>query len=157
MFKKKKVKEYISRNAKQQFFKRWRAGIFRVLATQSTMRCVHFNHFKITNNQIRVRRMWEEATVFRRNSYRHMVNMKTPHRKAPFDLNPGPSCVQATLLTTEPARHSKICSTRWASIHVLTRKNQLRPKIRPQRTCYVDVAVRKMISWKPSIWAIHVH
>lgn len=48
--------------------------------------------------------MWEEATVFRRNSYRHMLNRKTPHRKAPFDMNPGPSCVQATLLTTEPLK-----------------------------------------------------
>ena len=47
---------------------------------------------------------WEETGVPGGNPRKHGENMQTPHRKARAGLetNPGPSCCEATALTTAP-------------------------------------------------------
>ena len=53
---------------------------------------------------------WEETGVPGGNPRKHGENMQTPHRKARAgpETNPGPSCCEATALTTAPLRH---CAT----------------------------------------------
>ena len=50
---------------------------------------------------------WEETGVPGGNPRKHGENMQTPHRKARAgpETNPGPSCCEATALTTAPLRH----------------------------------------------------
>ena len=47
---------------------------------------------------------WEETGVPGGNPRKHGENMQTPHRKARAgpETNPGPSCCEATALTTAP-------------------------------------------------------
>ena len=61
---------------------------------------------------------WEETGVPGGNPRKHGENMQTPHRKARAgpETNPGPSCCEATALTTAPPCRPVFFFNVWVAI-----------------------------------------